>query len=86
MISFNLNIYSIMILEKDNSGSYSVQITVLTSKIKALDEHIKTHIHDYDASRTLIRLVEKRKRFLKYLKRYNEKAYYSLLSTLNLRK
>ena len=47
--------------EKD-TGSASVQIAVLTERIKNLTEHFKTHNKDNHSKRGLVSLVNKRKK------------------------
>lgn len=60
--------------EKDN-WSPEVQIAILTSEITSLQEHIKLHIHDIDAKRSLLKKVARRRKFLKYLKNTEIERY-----------
>lgn len=53
--------------DKDN-GSPEVQIAILTFEIGVLQDHIKEHIHDVDAKRSLLKKVARRRKFVKYLK------------------
>ena len=52
--------------EKD-SGSASVQVALLTERIKGLTEHVKLHKHDYHTRRGLLMLVGKRRNLLGYI-------------------
>lgn len=67
-------------------GSPQAQVSVLTSRIKELTEHLKLHKHDNMARRGLIQMVGKRKRLLKYLENTNFDAYKKVLDKLGLRK
>jgi len=58
--------------EKD-TWSHEVQISLLSDEIKLLQDHLALHKKDYDAKRSLLKKVAKRRTFLKYLKdRYLE--------------
>jgi small subunit ribosomal protein S15 len=71
--------------EKD-SGSTTVQVAILTARIKGLTEHCKTYKKDAGARRGLLTLVSKRRRMLNYLQRSNLDSYRALLKELGLRK
>jgi small subunit ribosomal protein S15 len=71
--------------EKD-SGSVHVQIAILTAEINRLNEHLKTHSHDYHSGRGLLKKVGHRRNLLNYLKKKDVEAYRSLIADLNLRK
>lgn len=51
-----------------DTGSPEYQINLMTTKITMLQEHLKTNHKDFDAKRSLLRLVAKRRTFLRYLK------------------
>ena len=70
--------------EKD-SGSASVQVALLTERIKGLTEHVKFHKHDYHTRRGLLMLVGKRRNLLGYIKRQNVETYRSLIKSLGIR-
>lgn len=67
-----------------DTGSPQVQIAILTSEIKDLTEHLKTHKKDFSSRRGLIKKVGERRRLLKYLQREDEKAHQKLIETLGL--
>jgi small subunit ribosomal protein S15 len=71
--------------EKD-SGSPEVQVAILTERIKALTEHLRTHKHDYGSRRGLLQMVSTRNRLLRYLSNTNRQSYLDLISKLGLRK
>jgi len=67
-------------------GSADVQIAVLTQRIGALTEHLKTHKKDYHTRRGLLMLVGQRRRLLNYLKDKDVNRYRDLVNKLGLRK
>jgi small subunit ribosomal protein S15 len=71
--------------EKD-SGSPEVQIAMLTTRIKQLTEHLRTHAKDHSSRRGLLGMVHRRNSLLKYLARVNRPAYQELITKLGLRK
>lgn len=71
--------------EKD-TGSPEVQIALLTARIKYLTEHLKQHPKDYHTRRGLLKLVNRRKRLLRYLARVDFDRYKEVISKLGLRK
>lgn len=72
--------------DKNDVGSTSVQIALLTEDINNLTEHFQTHIHDYHSKRGLQKKVGQRKKLLSYLKDNDVVAYRELIKKLNLRK
>jgi small subunit ribosomal protein S15 len=73
-----------MIHERD-TGSTTVQIALLTQRIRHLTEHVKKHKKDIHSRYGLQKLVEKRKRLMKYLKRTDYRSYVRVLKELGLR-
>ena len=71
---------------KADTGSPEVQIALLTENISALQSHFDEHKKDHHSRQGLIRMVNKRRKLLDYLKRKDLKKYSSLLKELNLRK
>jgi len=71
---------------KTDTGSASVQIAILTERIKNLTEHLKKHKKDFHSRRGLLFLVGRRRRLLNYLKRTDPKKYEKLIKELGLRK
>ena len=71
---------------KGDTGSVEVQVALLTERINALTEHMKTHAHDFHTNRGLLQLVGKRKNLLEYLKKEDVQRYRELIKKLGLRK
>lgn len=71
--------------EKD-SGSIEVQIAILTEDIENLKPHFQKNKKDLHSQRGFIAKIEKRKKYLEYLKENNFESYSALIKKLNLRK
>lgn len=71
---------------ENDTGSPEVQVAILTHRIAQLTEHFKTHKKDYHSRRGLLKLVNKRRRLLEYLKHADSRRYYQLIDRLGLRK
>ena len=69
-----------------DSGSPQVQVAILTKRIEALTEHLKSHKKDKHSRRGLIGMVGRRRRLLKYLQMNNPTQYSEVTKSLNLRK
>lgn len=71
--------------EKD-TGSVEVQVAILTARIKHLTEHLKANPKDFHSRRGLMKMVGRRRKFLKYLRKANPESYRMLIEKLSLRK
>ncbi|MBN2483122.1 MAG: 30S ribosomal protein S15 [Candidatus Omnitrophica bacterium] len=69
-----------------DTGSASVQVALLTERIRDLTEHLKKHKKDFHSRRGLLMLVGRRRRLLQYLKAKDNKQYDSLIKELKLHK
>jgi len=69
-----------------NTGSIEGQIALFTFRIKSLSDHLKTNKNDNSCKRTLLSLVGKRKRILKYLHDRDIQKYRELIDKLGIRK
>ena len=69
-----------------DTGSPEVQVALLTSRINGLSEHFGTHSKDRHSRRGLLRMVNRRRSLLAYLKRKNFNAYQELIQRLGMRK
>ncbi len=69
-----------------DTGSPEVQIAILTTRIKQLTEHLKTHKHDQHSRRGLLKLVGQRRSHLNYLARKDPERYRAILKSLGLRR
>ena len=73
-------------LAEGDTGSPEVQVALLTERIKDLSDHFRTHIHDHHSRQGLLRMVNRRRKLLDYLKGRNVKRYQSLITRLGLRR
>lgn len=69
-----------------DTGSTTVQVALLTERIKYLTEHFKIHKKDNHGRRGLIGLVNRRRRLLTYLKATDLALYKQTIESLGLRK
>lgn len=69
-----------------DTGSTPVQIALLTKRIKELIIHMKINKKDFSTKRGLLKLVDSRKRLLRYLERIDRPLYLNVLQQLDLRK
>ena len=69
-----------------DTGSPEVQVALLTSNITGLTEHFNKHKGDHHSCQGLLRMVNKRRKLLDYLKRKDSKRYQDLISKLGLRR
>ena len=73
-------------LHDKDTGSAEVQVALLSSRIKELTEHLKSHSKDHSSRRGLIMMVNKRRKLLNYVQKKDETRYKELISKLGLRK
>lgn len=73
-------------LHDSDTGSPEVQITLLSSRISKLTDHLKTHKKDNHSRRGLLQMVGKRRRLLAYLRDKDETRYNSLVEKLDIDK
>ena len=73
-------------VEKGDTGSPQVQIAILTERINNLTTHFKDHKKDVHSRRGLLKMVNRRRRLLDYLKAKHEETYKKLIKDLGLRK
>jgi len=71
---------------KKDTGSASVQVAILTERIKEITEHLQTHKHDFMARRGLLQMVGKRRRLLRYIAKRDSQAYLDLIQKLGIRR
>ncbi len=69
-----------------DTGKAEVQVALLTERINALTDHLRTHRKDHHSRRGLLMLVGRRRRFLKYLQRTDLERYRALIRELGLRR
>ncbi len=68
-----------------DTGSSSVQIALLTNRIRQLTEHVTNNKKDNHSRRGLVMLVGQRKRLMKYLRRKDLEKYEKVVNELKIR-
>ncbi len=71
--------------DKD-TGSPEVQVALLSARISQLTEHFGEHHKDHHSRRGLLRMVNRRRRLLDYLKDVDQGRYKELIARLGLRR
>ena len=69
-----------------DTGSPDVQIALLTHRIAALTEHLKSHKQDHHSRRGLMLMVGQRRRLLNYVAKNDIEHYRELIARLGLRR
>ena len=71
--------------KEGDTGSPEVQIALLTARIQQLTRHLQEHRKDHHGHRGLLKLVGRRRRFLRYLYRKDPERYSQLIERLGIR-
>ncbi len=69
-----------------DTGSPEVQVALLSERIKSLTEHFKNHARDQHSRQGLLRMVNRRRRLLDYVKKHDVQRYSNLIEKLGLRR
>ncbi len=69
-----------------DTGSPEVQVALLSARIEDLSVHFKSHAHDNHSRQGLLRMVNRRRKLLDYLKTNHSDRYRELIARLGLRK
>ncbi|HHQ14669.1 MAG TPA: 30S ribosomal protein S15 [Chromatiales bacterium] len=69
-----------------DTGSPEVQVALLSARINELTEHFGTHKKDHHSRQGLLRMVNKRRKLLDYLKDKDSERYRALIKSLGLRR
>lgn len=69
-----------------DTGSPEVQVALLTSRIKSLNEHLKKNPNDHHSRRGLLKMVGHRRNLLGYLAKIDIERYRAIIEKLELRK
>ncbi len=72
--------------DKNDTGGSSVQVAILTERIKELTGHLQVNKHDYMARRGLLQMVGKRRRLLRYIAEHDSQVYLDLIKKLGIRR
>jgi small subunit ribosomal protein S15 len=69
-----------------DTGSTEVQVALLTANITHLTDHFAKHKGDHHSRQGLLRMVNKRRKLLDYLKGKYSQRYQDLIGRLGLRR
>jgi len=69
-----------------DTGSPEVQIALLSGRISQLTGHFSEHKKDHHSRQGLLRMINRRRKLLDYLKRKEEPRYKEIISQLGLRR
>jgi small subunit ribosomal protein S15 len=73
-------------LAESDTGSPEVQVALLSARIAELTVHFDSHKKDHHSRQGLLRMVNKRRKLLDYLKDRDSERYRALISRLGLRR
>ena len=71
---------------EDDTGSPEVQVALLSKRISELTGHFGDHKKDHHSRQGLLKMVNKRRKLLDYLKSRDQDRYRELISRLGLRR
>lgn len=71
---------------EDDTGSPEVQVALLSARISELTEHFGEHKKDHHSRQGLLKMVNKRRKLLDYLKEKDQDRYRELITRLGLRR
>jgi small subunit ribosomal protein S15 len=69
-----------------DTGSPEVQVALLSARISELTSHFSKHTKDHHSRQGLLKMVNKRRKLLDYLKATDQDRYRKLISRLGLRR
>ena len=69
-----------------DTGSPEVQVALLSKRIAELTEHFGEHKKDHHSRQGLLKMVNKRRKLLDYLKSKDQDRYRELIQKLGLRR
>ena len=72
-------------LHDTDTGSIEVQIGLLSDEITELQAHLVLHKKDFDAKRSLLKKVARRRSFLKYLKAKKLSTYTAISKQVSVK-
>ncbi len=70
----------------NDTGSPEVQVALLTSNITELSNHFSIHKKDHHSRQGLLRMINRRRKLLDYLRDKDINRYRELIGRLGLRK
>ena len=71
---------------ENDTGSPEVQVALLSARISELTDHFGEHKKDHHSRQGLLRMVNKRRKLLDYLKDRDQDRYRELITRLGLRR
>ena len=71
---------------ENDTGSPEVQVALLSARISELTDHFGAHRKDHHSRRGLLKMVNKRRKLLDYLKEKDQGRYRELITRLGLRR
>jgi small subunit ribosomal protein S15 len=69
-----------------DTGSPEVQVALLSARISELTGHFGQHVNDHHSRQGLLKMVNKRRKLLDYLKARDPTRYRELIERLGLRR
>ena len=69
-----------------DTGSPEVQVALLSARITELTDHFGEHKKDHHSRQGLLKMVNKRRKLLDYIKSKDHERYRELISQLGLRR
>jgi small subunit ribosomal protein S15 len=69
-----------------DTGSPEIQIGLFSNQIKELLSHLKKHPKDLHSKKGLLKMVSKRRKFLKFLKDKSARRYNAIIKKVGLKK
>jgi small subunit ribosomal protein S15 len=73
-------------LEESDTGSPEIQVALLSARISELTGHFNEHKKDHHSRQGLLRMVNRRRKLLDYLKGKDSDRYRKLIASLGLRR
>ena len=71
---------------ENDTGSPEVQVALLSARISELTDHFGEHKKDHHSRQGLLKMVNKRRKLLDYLKAKDQDRYRELITRLGLRR
>lgn len=72
-------------LHEGDTGSVSVQAALLTARIKYLTDHLASNKKDFAARSSLLKIISKRNKLMRYAKENDKELHSKLISSLSLK-
>ena len=72
--------------DETDTGSPEVQVALLSARIAELTPHFNDHKKDHHSRQGLLRMVNRRRKLLDYLKSKDSERYRTLIKSLGLRR